>query len=525
LYESPFQEISSINEFNVGQVPQEELEDAALARARRWFTGGSLNPVNNVTALVDGADTYESMVKAIRTATSSSHFIYFANWRMDLKFPLIPKDPNPRNTTLESLLLNADMKKVEIRALLSFDFLGNHPGSRNITKDHYELFGYPLSKNLILNRVYPGKLKYGSWIMDDNHLNFGLHHQKILVVKGNEGLIGFCGGVDFAPNRLGGALTSGGGSGSGSAAALGSQHDVHCKIQGPAARILLDTFIDRWEDHPDKPKNNFSLLGKKELATPPVKMGSMIVRIGTTFGNGMKHKGIKSAKGDPFYSFANSGRQDVWRMVFHAIKQAKKYIYIEDQYLMSLDAATELRKQILGFEKLRIIILIPHSKITTDLQFPFQYRSKFILTLTGGKYPHPQVSICYRKVDKPHNYVHAKTWIFDDEFAMIGSANCNNRGYTHDSEVVAGICDPAGSFAKDLRIKLWEEHLTIPRASLTDPSVSSRYWFTPNVPISAGIEVVPKSDVIPPTAWSLAQWTLEWQAALRAYPLVDPRGN
>ena len=38
-------------------------------------------------------------------------------------------------------------------------------------------------------------------------------------------------------------------------------------------------------------------------------------------------------------------------------------------------------------------------------------------------------------------YVHSKIWIMDDRFAVIGSSNCNNRGYNHDSEVVAGIYD------------------------------------------------------------------------------------
>ena len=36
-------------------------------------------------------------------------------------------------------------------------------------------------------------------------------------------------------------------------------------------------------------------------------------------------------------------------------------------------------------------------------------------------------------------YVHSKTWVIDDEFAIVGSANCNRRGYTHDSEASVGV--------------------------------------------------------------------------------------
>lgn len=63
-------------------------------------------------------------------------------------------------------------------------------------------------------------------------------------------------------------------------------------------------------------------------------------------------------------------------------------------------------------------------------------------------------------------YVHAKAWVFDDKFAIIGSANCNNRGYYSDGEAVAGIADknPGGTrlwFAHRLRMALWMKHLDL----------------------------------------------------------------
>jgi phosphatidylserine/phosphatidylglycerophosphate/cardiolipin synthase-like enzyme len=68
-------------------------------------------------------------------------------------------------------------------------------------------------------------------------------------------------------------------------------------------------------------------------------------------------------------------------------------------------------------------------------------------------------------VGAAHTYVHAKIFIIDDEFAVIGSANCNRRSYTHDSECVAGIADRdeyqviGHNLAHRLRINLWAEHL------------------------------------------------------------------
>ena len=81
----------------------------------------------------------------------------------------------------------------------------------------------------------------------------------------------------------------------------------------------------------------------------------------------------------------------------------------------------------------------------------------------------------------PGSYVHAKSWVFDDEFAIVGSANINRRGYSHDSEAVVGIYDPRRpSLAKRLRIALWAKHLNLNtsagRAALDDGVKSARFW-------------------------------------------------
>ena len=78
-------------------------------------------------------------------------------------------------------------------------------------------------------------------------------------------------------------------------------------------------------------------------------------------------------------------------------------------------------------------------------------------------------------------YVHAKAWVFDDKFAVIGSANMNNRGYFSDSEVTAGIADKnAGGtrlwFAHRLRMALWMKHLDISEKDALDPTACVDKW-------------------------------------------------
>jgi phosphatidylserine/phosphatidylglycerophosphate/cardiolipin synthase-like enzyme len=72
-------------------------------------------------------------------------------------------------------------------------------------------------------------------------------------------------------------------------------------------------------------------------------------------------------------------------------------------------------------------------------------------------------------------YVHAKVSVIDDVWASVGSDNFNRRSWSHDSEIAcavldealdareptdpAGMTDGARAFARDLRLRLWREHL------------------------------------------------------------------
>ena len=81
-------------------------------------------------------------------------------------------------------------------------------------------------------------------------------------------------------------------------------------------------------------------------------------------------------------------------------------------------------------------------------------------------------------------YCHSKVWIIDDVIAKIGSANCNRRSYTHDSEIDIVMVDGAleggaRRFARDFRLELWAEHLGVPesgKALLEDHKLALHYW-------------------------------------------------
>lgn len=419
------------------------MKDKTVARWTRVL--GCQNPNNTVTAhndvaaLIDGRETFRAMYEAIQTAKRPTHYIYLLGWWLDDQFDLVDRG----GTSFYDLCYAASQQGcVQIRVMLWDQLLRKN----NAQIDHVNA------------------LRTGAGILDNNTLPALSHHQKVLIVKGCAGLIAFCGGVDINVDRINPVKRQPG----------SPMHDIHCRIQGPAAHDLVDVFVQRWMNHPKHNQLDADwgpLLGIADrLAnTEPVDpKRSHYVRIGRTL-NGTGKCPVKE--------------RTLRSIMLRAILSAEKFIYIEDQYLVNLEAARALA---IRLKKLQhITVLIPHSSIS-DLPYIWRDRKRFIALLLRSDEASEKVRICYRFTPGPerfgpHSYVHSKTWIFDDELAVIGSANCNNRGWFFDSEVCAAVYDkPASildpSFAQRLRMRLWVEHLGVSELAVADGLDSGEFW-------------------------------------------------
>jgi phosphatidylserine/phosphatidylglycerophosphate/cardiolipin synthase-like enzyme len=284
-------------------------------------------------------------------------------------------------------------------------------------------------------------------------LKFASHHQKVLLVRGESGLIGFCGGVDIFKDRV---IEIRQGS---------PQHDVHCQMEGPAAHLLVDVFAQRWHAHPgheeiDNTKGRLMGLADRSPRNRP-KKGDQFVRIARTVNFVDDQPAISSCQGE----------HSVRTMMLAVIRNAKYFVYIEDQYLALEEAAEELKRKISTLQ--HVTVVVPHPQL--EPLFSFR-RRKFLQTLRSAPGGADKVRAFHAVSDGQgalgrFSYIHAKTWIVDDEVAVIGSANCNNRGWSYDSEVVAAIVDrdpraPGTSFAQKLRMQLWSIHLGVPQAEV-----------------------------------------------------------
>jgi len=476
-----------------GSKRKPDPKPASRLNPARWtsiMADPTLRTGNVVDFLVDGSDTFKAMLDAIRTATAKGHYIYLLGWWLTDDFAIT----GAPGTKMRELLKAASDKGVQVRAML-----WDQAFSSQNTAEVSRINALPNGAAILDAQTHGTFLR----------VKVGSHHQKVLVVRGSKGLISFCGGIDINPDRIKTSGGSGSGSGSGSISfdsavsfSSGSSggkgnplHDVHCRVVGPSAHDLLTTFIKRWDAHPghaalDRAKGD--LVGRKEAMPRPISgggssgtTGNCAVRVTRTF-NPVAPVAPGSVK-----------ERTIRTTLIAAIKNARKFIYMEEQYLINMEAAALLNAALSHIEHLTIVI--PHSSIT-DMPRVWEGRLKFIERVKRGPNGHkarvfflfsPPLARGKKPTFGAHTYVHAKTWVFDDELAVIGSANCNQRGWTNDSEVNALIFEsknPSGqTFAQRLRMRLWSEHLNTPASSLTDGVASLSKWTS----LPAGARVLP----------------------------------
>lgn len=478
---------------------------------------------NQVIPIRDGIELFRQYAEAMRTLIQPDHFMYMAGWHTDKTFELIENDAS---STIAQLTRFADSNGAQVRAMLWKQHSGQNANEVN---DIELLNGHN-----------------GQAILDDyTHecttpiVTTGTHHQKFLVIYGSQGkAFAFCGGVDINANRRD----------SNRHGALGGYHDVHAKIEGPAVADIHRTFVERWNSHPETPANR--LLPE----TPDIfeaNAGSVFVQVARTYPKRITLP----------YPFAPQGSTTPLQAFLRAIKRAKKFIYIEDQYLtpypgrLAFDEAedlvgvlTELRKALLKIDYL-IMVIPNHARqgwlynlnIPLISSHPGQNRFRrrqFIEALkevapdkvhvfylgrpipgpghgpgevaTEGDGPKTSGSVDYRD----EIYCHSKVWIIDDVVAKIGSANCNRRSYTHDSEMdivmVDGALDSgARRFARNFRLELWAEHLGLPdsgKALLEDHKLALHYWLPAGRFASAHIRDYAHMDLMDEDELSTTLW-------------------
>lgn len=397
-------------------------------------------------------DKYEAFraMEDVVAALTDKDFIYLAAWIFDPSTQLVT-----RNGTWGQLLRDKARAGVKIRIILTdFDPLY---GMRNVLYQTTipqlnSLIGQLQNKAENLKYIvspHPAVKTLKTFRFSKDFL-LGAHHQKFMVVSRNSKITAFCGGLDIEGLRI---------PPSWSPQNKLWWHDIHTKLDGLIALDLEAEFARRWNQEKDRSSTDlqpgWNLL---ERLVPSIPDSSQIER------NLNQHKiqmiRTVSAGGS---KIPNTTRDDIWQAYLRMIKCARRFIYIENQYLREPRLADVMSNHVNSLAGQNVIIIIvvsseleeadPFSKHGETLQYEFFSR------LTS-EVPADRL----RFYTMFHRMVHSKFILVDDRAMSIGSANANPRGFQLDTEL--NVIIDARDIVRRFRQRLWAHNLGVDEAKV-----------------------------------------------------------
>jgi len=462
---------------------------------KRIFPKASVN--EPVEYLIDGEAYYNRLLTDF-TSLKSGDAIYIMGWMFQHDFDMFPK--KIRTTTPLDLFVAAVKNNIDVKIFIWDNPLYIQENARAL-KDltaagvdiRMEASKFPLHNSAltimqsILPYVYAsiyGPLmvisKYASFLnifgvvfgklerfitalnYVKNKVKGGIpnistcaYHDKVTIIIKDSKAIAYCGGIDYNANRLN-----------------NSMHDVQCRVEGPEAVKILSKFVFKWNQY---------LPAANHITAPAL----------TTFALTSKVYSYAYAVGNHNYSLPNKPvpLPDFHRTLsdayFKIIDQAERFIYIEDQYMVNQEVAAALNKKLVNSKIFDLILVIQcDEKTVEDLSIPGRMRTRFIEIVRGAplntassldsKISVLSIDAASAKLGQYPAGIHSKIMIADDDIAIIGSSNVNQRSFTHDSETSLIIFDDnktVQKFAKQFRIALWRKY-----AFLTTATSATPHW-------------------------------------------------
>lgn len=419
------------------------------------------------TALLGGDAALKAIAGDLAALSGPTDFAYFLNWHVDIDLALIAGDSG---STLRTLLSNATGAGVQVRAMF---WAGTDPGHPPLSIDPSLFIGFEVLRPLVMSHVANRSLNSAaalfingltgdaSAILDSRHLPFGSHHMKLLVIRSGTSLIAYAGGVEYNADQLQ-AVDGEPGS---------PVLDLSVRLEDRAAWLALDTFVKRWQAHPDGTPG----LRGAGLPVPPSSGGPLTVQMTHTYGES--------------FPFARPVRSSGAALA-NGIRNARQFFYLEDEYATGSEELGRAIRDCLGSNPgaLGILVIAAEDSSTALPDLPFRRRA-FLAPLVNE---FPGQFLVFERLGPAGAttgqgaYVHTTLLIADDEAAFIGSAGSTRRSWFHDSELeltvvdtvngVGAVAPGSRGWARDLRCQSWSRQLGVGDNTLGDPAVDLRVW-------------------------------------------------
>ena len=247
-------------------------------------------------------------------------------------------------------------------------------------------------------------------------------------------------------------------------------HDVQMAVDGPAARALGELARDRWTRAAgNAPCDTDAPEGLEGPETPggndpwPAVLDPDVEDVQVAVARTLPAYGDQAAV------------REVARLYLDSIAAAKRYIYIENQYLSSHNVGQSLKERLKAPDGPEVVIVLPEKtggwleRHTMDV-----LRSRVLGSLRKADV-HGRLRVYFPRIaEAPYCalMVHAKVMVIDDDFVRIGSSNLSNRSMGLDSEcdlaIAAGSENRVRSSIAHFRNRLLAEHLGAAPAQVAD---------------------------------------------------------
>jgi len=250
------------------------------------------------------------------------------------------------------------------------------------------------------------------------------------------------------------------------------------RLRGGAAVDVARHFWQEWNDPAPLPfpSREFYHLDKYPWAVPsPGKPGNLTVQTVRTIG-------CQAATADDLYqNFAPQGEYSFLSAFTKMAQNAKKYIYLEDQFAFYDEAMAIIAAALPHVEAVVIVtdnatafsisVLGVDVTVASDMRY---YRQDVALaplmqneTLRHKVHIYELAREGYPvtgNLSETWLYTHAKNYIADDQFMLIGSHGLEKTGFTNDIEVSVGVSDLTSgphSAVGQFRRRIFAEHLRL----------------------------------------------------------------
>ncbi|RLN56414.1 hypothetical protein BBJ29_009835 [Phytophthora kernoviae] len=415
---------------------------------------------NDVTTFTVTKEFFDSVYKDLST-TGEGDRVMLSAWNTDL-IPLIPDvDPIGAKSNFDVVFGGVVKRGGDVKIL----------GWANKF-----LFFQDIATRNKVNKLPDSAINDGNvlFIFDDR-LPYGMssQHQKTLVIAGgsDSGIrdqpVAYVGGIDLTNDRWDTIYHN--------VSELRKKTGIHfrnrgwvdssVRIHGPAAKDVANNFLARWnspylpvqslgDDVVDFKNPKYSFLPPLDYTSSNTrsKLGKQSVQIVRTFSCKYKH-----------LEFAPKGENSLFYARIKAIKNAKNFIYIEDQYFIFVPELMDALMEVMPKLKRLIIVVQPPELLTRS----GGYEKYLYAMVTPLKEKFPNKFKMYNMKAALDIYMHSKLVVIDDVYLSGGSANWNRRSMTSDPELNANVVDTdtvktpdgikVGKKIRDFRIRKFQE--------------------------------------------------------------------